>query len=77
MGMLATKFGNQRGEDGSFLGVNGRPSPEQSTGAISRRIWILDNDLTPSDLERIEEVAPKGVAAGERYHEAEMRTING
>jgi aryl-alcohol dehydrogenase-like predicted oxidoreductase len=22
---LATKFGNQRGEDGSFLGVNGRP----------------------------------------------------
>jgi aryl-alcohol dehydrogenase-like predicted oxidoreductase len=23
--ILATKFGNQRGEDGSFLGVNGRP----------------------------------------------------
>ncbi|MGA7833691.1 MAG: aldo/keto reductase [Acidimicrobiales bacterium] len=23
--VLATKFGNQRGEDGSFLGVNGRP----------------------------------------------------
>src|SRR6185312_6808774 len=23
--VLATKFGNERGEDGSFLGVNGRP----------------------------------------------------
>jgi aryl-alcohol dehydrogenase-like predicted oxidoreductase len=23
--VLATKFGNQRGEDGSFLGINGRP----------------------------------------------------
>src|SRR3954468_12346639 len=23
--VVATKFGNQRGEDGSFLGVNGRP----------------------------------------------------
>src|ERR671916_14766 len=23
--ILATKFGNERGEDGSFLGVNGRP----------------------------------------------------
>lgn len=24
--VLATKFGNQRGEDGSFIGVNGKPS---------------------------------------------------
>src|ERR1700761_422096 len=23
--VIATKFGNERGEDGSFLGVNGRP----------------------------------------------------
>ncbi len=23
--VLATKFGNERGEDGSFLGVNGKP----------------------------------------------------
>ena len=23
--VLATKFGNQRGEDGSFLGINGKP----------------------------------------------------
>src|SRR3982751_1056867 len=24
--VLATKFGNQRGEDGSFLGINGKPN---------------------------------------------------
>jgi aryl-alcohol dehydrogenase-like predicted oxidoreductase len=37
----------------------------------------LQIELTSSDLEEIEEVAPKGVAAGDRYHEAGMRTING
>ena len=37
----------------------------------------IEIELTSSDLEEIEEVAPKGVAAGERYHEAGMRTING
>ncbi len=37
----------------------------------------LEIELTSSDLEDIEEVAPKGVAAGDRYHEAGMRTING
>jgi hypothetical protein len=29
--VLATKFGNQRGEDGSFLGVNGRPEYVRSS----------------------------------------------
>ena len=28
-------------------------------------------------MEEIEDAAPKGVAAGERYHEAGMRTVNG
>jgi aryl-alcohol dehydrogenase-like predicted oxidoreductase len=37
----------------------------------------VDVKLTESDLERIEEVAPKGAAAGSRYSEAAMRTING
>jgi aryl-alcohol dehydrogenase-like predicted oxidoreductase len=37
----------------------------------------LEVRLTAADLKEIEEVAPKGVAAGERYHEAGMRTING
>ena len=36
--ILATKFGNQRGEDGSFLGVNGRPEYVQKScdGSLQR-----------------------------------------
>ena len=48
-----------------------------------RRIYLeenlkaLDVELTESDLDEIESIAPKGVAAGARYHEAGMRTVNG
>jgi aryl-alcohol dehydrogenase-like predicted oxidoreductase len=48
-----------------------------------RRLFLEENagaaDLTlkDSDLRRIAEVVPKGVAAGPRYSEAAMRTING
>jgi len=48
-----------------------------------RRQYLEDNiaavevELTPEDLQRIEEVAPKGVAAGLRYPEGAMRLING
>ena len=44
---------------------------------LEENIRSLDIELAPADLEQIEEVAPKGVAAGERYHEAGMKTING
>jgi aryl-alcohol dehydrogenase-like predicted oxidoreductase len=44
---------------------------------LEENVRALEIELTPSDLDRIEEVAPKGVAAGDRYHEAGMRTING
>lgn len=44
---------------------------------LEENVGALDVELTRSDLEEIEEVAPKGVAAGDRYHEAGMRTING
>jgi aryl-alcohol dehydrogenase-like predicted oxidoreductase len=37
----------------------------------------LEVELTPSDLEEIEEIAPKGVAEGARYNEEGMRTVNG
>jgi hypothetical protein len=43
-------------------------------GRERQALRTLDIDLTPSALERIEEVAPEGVAAGERNHEAGMRT---
>ena len=32
--------------------------------------------LTPSDLARTDEVAPRGIAAGDRYHPQGMRTVN-
>jgi aryl-alcohol dehydrogenase-like predicted oxidoreductase len=44
---------------------------------LDENIAALEIELTPSDLEEMEEVAPKGAAAGDRYHEAGMRTING
>jgi aryl-alcohol dehydrogenase-like predicted oxidoreductase len=44
---------------------------------LEENVGALEVKLTASDLEEIEEVAPKGVAAGDRYHEAGMRTING
>jgi aryl-alcohol dehydrogenase-like predicted oxidoreductase len=44
---------------------------------LDENIDSLGLELDASDLEEIEEVAPKGAAAGDRYHEAGMRTING
>jgi aryl-alcohol dehydrogenase-like predicted oxidoreductase len=43
---------------------------------LEENVGALQVELSPSDLEEIEEVAPKGVAAGERYNEASMRTID-
>jgi aryl-alcohol dehydrogenase-like predicted oxidoreductase len=44
---------------------------------LEENIRALEVELTSADLEELDEVAPKGVAAGERYNEAGMRTING
>jgi aryl-alcohol dehydrogenase-like predicted oxidoreductase len=44
---------------------------------LEENLRSLEVELTPADLEQIEEVAPKGVAAGDRYHETGMKTING
>jgi aryl-alcohol dehydrogenase-like predicted oxidoreductase len=44
--VLATKFGNVRGEDGSFLGVNGRPEYVRSACEASlRRLGVEVIDL--------------------------------
>ena len=59
---------------------------KQCTPAQLALAWLLaqGKDIVPIPgtkqrryLEEIEEVAPKGAAAGDRYHEAGMRTING
>jgi aryl-alcohol dehydrogenase-like predicted oxidoreductase len=44
---------------------------------LEENLGALEVELTSADLHEIEEVAPKGAAAGDRYHEAGMRTING
>ncbi len=44
---------------------------------LDENIQSVQIELTPAELERLEEAAPKGAAAGDRYHEAGMRTIDG
>jgi aryl-alcohol dehydrogenase-like predicted oxidoreductase len=43
---------------------------------LDENIRALEVELAPADLEEIDAVAPIGVAAGERYNEAGMRTID-
>jgi aryl-alcohol dehydrogenase-like predicted oxidoreductase len=115
--VLATKFGNQRRPDGTWIGVNGRPEDEllatvrelgigfvaysplgrgflsgQITSPddfgpgdfrltapryLEENLGALDVKLTPGELASIDAVAPRGVAAGDRYGPAQMATVNG
>lgn len=43
---------------------------------LEENVAATEVTLTPEDLKRIEEVAPKGVAAGDRYAEQHMSTVN-
>jgi aryl-alcohol dehydrogenase-like predicted oxidoreductase len=43
---------------------------------LEENIGALDVEITPADLQRINEVAPQGVAAGTRYPEANMSAVN-
>jgi aryl-alcohol dehydrogenase-like predicted oxidoreductase len=43
---------------------------------LEENVAALEVELTPDDLARIEEVAPKGAAAGARYPEPMMRLVN-
>jgi aryl-alcohol dehydrogenase-like predicted oxidoreductase len=44
---------------------------------LEENIAALTVTLTPEDLKRIDEIAPKGAAAGLRYPEAMMSLVNG
>jgi len=39
-------------------------------------VAVPEPDLTPDDLVRIDKVAPKGVAAGQRYPERAMASLD-
>jgi aryl-alcohol dehydrogenase-like predicted oxidoreductase len=43
---------------------------------LEENVAALEVEITPEELRRIDEVAPKGAAAGERYPEASMTTVN-
>ncbi|HEX9944789.1 MAG TPA: aldo/keto reductase [Thermoanaerobaculia bacterium] len=43
---------------------------------LEENVGALDVELTPEDLRRIDEAAPKGAAAGARYPEAAMASVN-
>jgi aryl-alcohol dehydrogenase-like predicted oxidoreductase len=46
-------------------------------GFLEENVRALAVVLTPADLERIDEVAPQGVTAGDRYPKAGMLAVNG
>lgn len=43
---------------------------------LEENVAALDVEITATDLKRIDEIAPKGVAAGTRYPEAGMAAVN-
>jgi aryl-alcohol dehydrogenase-like predicted oxidoreductase len=43
---------------------------------LEENVGALDVELTPEDLRRINEIAPQGIAAGMRYPEGGMATVN-
>lgn len=69
-GQLALAWLLYQGEDiVPIPGTKRRKYLEENTSAV-------EIELTQEDMERIDETAPKGAAAGERYSESGMRTVN-
>src|SRR3989442_3568523 len=67
---LALAWGLAQGKDiVPIPGTKRREYLEENVGALEGR-------LTADDLRRIDEVGPKGVAAGDRYPEAAMKAVN-
>ncbi len=44
---------------------------------LEENLAALDVTFTPEELARIDEIAPKGAAAGERYADMAMKAVNG
>jgi aryl-alcohol dehydrogenase-like predicted oxidoreductase len=68
---LALAWVLAQGEDiVTIPGTKRRKYLEENAAAV-------DVKLTPAELKKIDEIAPRGVAAGERYPEQIMRLVNG
>jgi len=49
----------------------------KSRTRLEENVRALDVKLSPGDLARLDEIAPKGATAGARYHEMAMKAIDG
>jgi aryl-alcohol dehydrogenase-like predicted oxidoreductase len=47
-----------------------------NAGHLEENVQAVAARLTPEDMERIDEVAPRGAASGDRYHPAGMQAVN-
>jgi aryl-alcohol dehydrogenase-like predicted oxidoreductase len=68
---LALAWVLAQGED--VVPVPGTTRPER----VEENIAALDVSLSPADLDRLEEIAPVGVARGERYDAERMALLDG
>ena len=68
---LALAWVLAQGDD--IVPIPGTRHPER----VEENLHSLDIVLSENDLRRIDTAAPKGVAAGERYSEGGMKSING
>ena len=68
---LALAWVLAQGDD--IVPIPGTRHPER----VEENLHALDIVLSENDLRRIDTAAPKGVAAGARYSEQAMKTING
>ena len=68
---LALAWVLAQGDD--IVPIPGTRHPER----VEENLHSLDIVLSENDLRRIDAAAPKGVAAGERYSEGGMKSING
>jgi aryl-alcohol dehydrogenase-like predicted oxidoreductase len=57
----------------NVIPIPGTSSPQR----LAENVAAVDIELTPQELDRIEQIAPPGVVAGKRYHEAMAHLLNG
>jgi len=58
-------------QDEHIVPIPGTTKPHR----VEKNVGALDVELTPGDLERLDGIAPVGVAAGTRYPEPAMAVL--
>ncbi|PLZ97716.1 hypothetical protein CEN50_14270 [Fischerella thermalis CCMEE 5268] len=73
--VIATKFGVVRSQEGRWNGINGKPEYVQRK-YLEENVTATNIQLAAEDLSRIEAVAPKSIAVGDRYPSSGMSEVN-